>query len=136
MAAVSPSKALTGAGADPVLTDIESEALAAVRELGVAGAAEVREEFLRRGRDVPYTTMSSVLQRLYRRGLLTRGKQRVRGGQRYTFEVSEKGPALIEAFLNRITDAFGEKAYVRLFEAMGAPSADEIGRLKQKLKEG
>lgn len=122
--------------AGPVLTGFESEVLSAVRRIGNAGAAEVRSALAEGGHPHPYTTVASALQRLHRRGLLRRDRERVQGGLRYTFRATDGDEGFYESFLDRITEAFGEGAYVRLFDAMGRPSDEDIERLRKRVEGG
>lgn len=72
---------------------LEADILSALGQIGLAETARVRLVLASRGRLVPYTTVASALQRLYRRGLLVRSTARARGGDRYRFELMASAAA-------------------------------------------
>lgn len=115
------------------LTGFEAEVLAAVRHLGTAGAAEVRATLSQAGHDHPYTTVASALQRLYRRGLLVRDRQRVRGGLRYLFRVEGATDDPDDAVIDRMTEAFGESAVMHLLEAREGKDKEGAERIRHRL---
>lgn len=107
--------------------------LAAVRRRQVAGAAEVRAVLAGTGHDHPYTTVASALQRLYRRGLLARDRERVRGGLRYTFRVEEGAAEFDESVIDRMREAFGESAVRHLIEAREGADREQAERIRHRL---
>lgn len=117
------------------LSVFETDVIAAVRRLDRAAAADVKRELAAQGRSVAYTTVAAALQRLHRRSILTRGREPHQGGERYVFGVNRDGPNVFEHLVERLEEAFGEAAYVRLFDAMGRPSPAEMERLRKKIEE-
>lgn len=117
------------------LSAFETEVIGAVRKLERAAAADVKRELAAQGRDVAYTTVAAALQRLARRGFLTRGKEPHQGGERYVFGINKESPEVFHVLVERLTEAFGEAAQVRLFDALGKPDAAEMERLRRKLED-
>ena len=62
---------------------LETEVLSSLRDLREAPAGDVRKALEQRGTRVAYTTVATILSRLFEKGLVRRRRETCRGGERY-----------------------------------------------------
>lgn len=117
------------------LGDLQADILGALQKLGKASAREIMEEIGIR-RHVAYTTVSTVLDRLYTRGLVKRSKISGRGGAKYIY--SSAAPAdmkanLVARALNQLVSAFGPSIVPTIYDNLEQISKEEVEHLKKKV---
>jgi predicted transcriptional regulator len=117
------------------LGDLQADVLGAIQKLGKASAREVMEE-IGAQRQVAYTTVSTVLDRLHKKGLVKRLKVIGRGGGRYVY--SYAAPAdmranLVQRALNQLISAFGPSVVPTIYDSLDQISKEEAQELKRKV---
>ncbi len=118
-----------------MIGELESDVLAVLEERGSSTAGEVLD-VLKNSRDIAYTTVSTTLDRLYKKNLVGRKALRGPGGTKYLFSISgdEKlKNKIIESTLDRLTSAFGEAAYSAIYKQLQTLSPSELDRLKKQV---
>src|ERR1700730_10396664 len=81
-------KRTTVSNRDPEIGDLEADVLKVLKRTGSASAGEIMTE-LKPGRVLAYTTVSTTLDRLYRKGLVTRRSVSGRTGQKHVYSFPE-----------------------------------------------
>jgi predicted transcriptional regulator len=117
------------------LGDLQADVLGAIQKLGKASAREVMEE-IGAQRQVAYTTVSTVLDRLHKKGLVKRSKVTGRGGGRYVY--SYAAPAdmranLVQRALDQLISAFGPSVVPTIYDSLDQISKEEVQELKRKV---
>lgn len=116
--------------------ELESEVLAVLKEKESATASDV-VDVLKGRREVAYTTISTTLDRLYRKNLVRRRALRGPGGTKYLFSPSENErikSTIIQSTLDRLTSAFGDTAYSAIYKHLQTLPPDELERLKKQVE--
>jgi len=90
------------------LGPLEMEVLGIVEKCGPQGVKAIQTELERRGSVLAYTTVMTVLSRLYEKGALTR----VKDGKRFVYSAARGSSAIKSGMLKRIKTA--------LFQGRGA----------------
>jgi len=117
------------------LGDLQADVLGAIQKLGKASAREVMVE-IGAQRQVAYTTVSTVLDRLHKKGLVKRSKVTGRGGGRYVY--SYAAPAdmranLVQRALDQLISAFGPSVVPTIYDSLDQISKEEVQELKRKV---
>ena len=116
------------------LGDLQAEILGVVKRLGKASARDVLRE-LDGTRNVAYTTVGTVLGRLYRKGLLKRTKTIARGGTKYVYSPTRSDDlqtTLVQKALNQLVSAFGSSIVPMIYDNLDRISKEENDDLKRK----
>lgn len=117
------------------LGDLEAEILSAVKRLGDASGSEVLKE-LRKDKNIAYTTVTTTLDRLYKKGLLSRSETLGRGGVRYVYSFkhdAEIEGAIVEGAIGRLLNAFGTHAVSMIYQKLEEVPKGELEELKQRV---
>ena len=117
------------------LGELQADVQGALQKLGKASAREVMQEIGPR-RQVAYTTVSTVLDRLYGRGLVKRSKVAGRGGAKYVYSYSappEMQANLVQRALNQLVSAFGPSVVPTIYNSLEQISKEETKELKKKV---
>lgn len=118
------------------LGDLEAEVLSAVKNLDEASGSEVLKE-LRKNKDIAYTTVTTTLDRLYKKGLLNRKETLGRGGIRYLYsskhDVEIEGK-IVEGAIGRLLSAFGSHAVSMIYEKLEEVPKSEVEELKDRVE--
>ncbi len=117
-----------------MLGTLERKAIAALKSLGSGTTREVLEELQRRQVSVAYTTVSTILARLHRKGLVNRRQEPFRGADRFVYSYKDIEADYIDSMLEALVVAFGERGVVHLAERLGEISPAELRRLRERLK--
>ena len=117
------------------LGDLQADVLGALQKLGKASAREIMEA-IGGERQVAYTTVSTVLDRLHIKGLVKRSKVIGRGGAKYVY--SYAAPAdmranLVQKALNQLVSAFGPSIVPTIYDSLEQISKEETEELKRKI---
>lgn len=112
---------------------LETEILGAVRELEEAPAARVRRALERRGTRVAYTTVATILGRLYDKGLVRRRREPCRGGSRYVYRTADVEQKYLRNLLRGVVAMFGPAGVVHLNEEIAKLKPAEERELRRRL---
>jgi predicted transcriptional regulator len=117
------------------LGDLQADILGALQKLGKASAREVMQEISSR-KQVAYTTVSTVLDRLHRRGLVKRSKVIGRGGAKYVYSYAaapDIQTSLVQRALNQLVSAFGPSVVPTIYDSLEQISKEEVEDLKKRV---
>ncbi|MDA4116326.1 MAG: BlaI/MecI/CopY family transcriptional regulator [Thaumarchaeota archaeon] len=118
---------------DPEIGDLEADVLKTLKRLGSASAGEMMEE-LRPGRVLAYTTVSTTLDRLHKKGIVSRKSVSGRTGQKYVYSFPGN-PGLEKQVVNRMVDrlvsAFGPSVASTIYDRLSEVSPDEAAKLRE-----
>jgi len=109
--------------------ELQTEILRVLNRLGKASAGEILMELGDRG--TAYTTVNTVLDRLFRRGLVTRSKTPGRGGVKYVYSPASNAylrTNIIPEALNALVRAFGPTVVPAIYEGLENISTGEAVR--------
>ena len=116
-----------------MLGSLESEVLAALRGLGEAPARDVRKALEARGVRVAYTTVATILGRLFVKGLVKRRRETCRGGERYVYRPANVEHKYLMNVLRGVVDMFGPSGVVHLNEEIAKLNPKEERELRRRL---
>jgi len=106
------------------LGPLEMEVLGIVEKCGPQGVTFIQAELKRRGSALAYTTVMTVLSRLYEKGALTR----VKDGKRFVYSSAKGSGAIKAGMLKRIKTALfqgrGAAPVTALLDAQDLSKAD------------
>ncbi len=121
-----------------MLGPLESEVLLALSALSEAPARAVREELDRRGIDVAYTTVATILARLHQKGMVRRRREACRGGERFVYRAADFERRYLRSLLEGVVELFGPVGVVHLNEELArkGPGGGRQGRRRLKLRAG
>jgi predicted transcriptional regulator len=117
-----------------MLGSLETEVLAALRELDRAPAREVRRALERRGVRVAYTTVATTLSRLYDKGLVHRRRETCRGGERYVYRTADVEEKYLRNLLRGVVAMFGPAGVVHLNEELAKLDPSQEQELRKRLR--
>ncbi len=118
------------------LGELEAAVLGSVVRLGRASARQVSED-LEPTRGLAYTTISTTLDRLYKKGLLTRDEAVGRGGSRYIYTLHSEDKVkgkIVKGFVDRLVIAFGPSIISTLHNYMDEIPKDQLRKLEEKVR--
>ncbi|HTT15161.1 MAG TPA: BlaI/MecI/CopY family transcriptional regulator [Thermoplasmata archaeon] len=116
-----------------MLGSLETEVVASLRELGEAPARDVRLALERRGIRVAYTTVATILSRLFEKGLVRRHRETCRGGERYVYRTADVERKYLVNLLKGVVAMFGPAGVVHLNEEIAKLHPNEERELKRRL---
>jgi len=120
------------------LGDLEAAVLGSVLRQGKASARQVAKD-LEPSRGLAYSTISTTLDRLFKKGMLGRDEAIGRGGSRYIYmihsEEKVKGK-VVKGFVDRLLTAFGPTVISTLSDYVDDIPKDELKRLEEKIRKG
>lgn len=118
------------------LGELQADVLGVLQKLGKASAREIMQEIGPR-RQVAYTTVSTVLDRLHSRGLVKRSKVAGRGGAKYVYSYAappDMQASLVQRALAQLVSAFGPSVVPAIYDSLEQISREETKELKRKIK--
>ncbi|KUO80033.1 MAG: BlaI/MecI/CopY family transcriptional regulator [Vulcanisaeta sp.] len=92
---------------------LEAEVIGILNELGEATAMAIWEELTRRGRKTAYTTVLTVLSRLYTRGFINKREKVINNIRQYVYELAipyDVKSEIIREHVDLIVKMFGKDA--------------------------
>jgi predicted transcriptional regulator len=116
-----------------VLGALETEVLGALRELQEAPAREVRKALAGHGTRVAYTTVATILSRLFEKGLVRRRTEPCRGGERYVYRPAGVEQKYLLNLLRGVVAMFGPAGVVHLNEEIAKLNPSEERELRRRL---
>ncbi len=117
------------------LGELQAEILGILQRQGKSSAREVRETIGPR-KQVAYTTVSTILNRLFSKGLVKRTKVNSRGGTKYLYAYAapaEMRTNLVQRALSQLLLAFGPSIVPTIYENLEQMSKEEVQELKGKI---
>ncbi len=117
-----------------MLGSLESEVVAVLQELREATARQVLEGVNRRGRNVAYTTVSTILTRLHAKGVIGRRAESFKGGDRYLYAYRDIEEAYLDHLLGGLVNVFGRPGVAHLHEKIEALDDEKLRQLRERLK--
>ncbi len=118
------------------LGDLEAAVMGSVVKLGRASAREVAKD-LEPSRGLAYTTISTTLDRLHKKGLLARDEAVGRGGARYVYRLHSEDKVkgrVVKGFVDRLMVAFGPSIISTLTDYVDEIPKDRLKRLEEKVR--
>jgi predicted transcriptional regulator len=126
---------VTVSARDPEIGDLEADVLKTLKRLGSASAGEIMEE-LKPGRVLAYTTVSTTLDRLHRKGMVARKSVSGRTGQKYVYSFPGN-PGLekqmVNTMVDRLVSAFGPSVASTIYDRLSEVSPDEAAKLRETI---
>lgn len=118
------------------LGELEAAVIGSVVRLGKASAREVAAD-LKPSRGLAYTTISTTLDRLYKKGFLARDEAIGRGGSRYIYRIQSEDKVrgrIVKGFVDRLMIAFGPSVISTLHDYTDNIPQDQLKRLEEKVR--
>ena len=118
------------------LGELEAAVLGTVIRLGKASARQVAQD-LEPSRGLAYTTISTTLDRLYKKGVLARDEAIGRGGSRYIYHIHSEDKVkgrIVKGFVDRLVTAFGPGIISTLHNYMDEIPKDQLKKLEEKVR--
>lgn len=115
---------------------LQVETLRVIQKLGKASARDVLIE-IRGKKQVAYTTVNTVLDRLYRSGLVKRSKSPGRGGMKYIYSPATSAylrTNIIPQALNTLVSAFGPSVVSAIYEGLEHISTEEGDKSEKRIR--
>ncbi|EQD72643.1 transcriptional repressor, CopY family [mine drainage metagenome] len=116
-----------------MLGPLESEVMTSLRGLGEAPARDVRQALAGRGIRVAYTTVSTILGRLFSKGLVKRRRESCRGGERYVYRSADVEQKYLINLLRGVVAMFGPAGVVHLNEEIEKLDPSQETELRRRL---
>lgn len=112
--------------------ELEAQVLGAVQKLGKASAREVMKEI---GGHLAYTTISTVLDRLYQKDMVKRVSVVGRGGIKYLYSSASPNlrVSIVNRALERLVSAFGPSIVPTIYDSLEDISKEEAADLKRRI---
>jgi predicted transcriptional regulator len=117
------------------LGELQADILGALQKLGKASARDIMKE-IGTQHHLAYTTVSTVLDRLYHKGLVKRSRVVGRGGIKYLYSYStslDLRANLVQKALNRLVSAFGPSVVPTIYDSLEQISKEEVTDLRKKV---
>ena len=114
--------------------ELEAHVLGTVQKLGKASARDVMREI--GGRQLAYTTISTVLDRLHQKGMVRRVRVIGRGGTKYLYSPtssSDLRASIVNRALDRLVSAFGPSIMPTIYDRLEEISNEESADLRKKI---
>jgi predicted transcriptional regulator len=116
-----------------MLGSLETEVLASVRQLGEAPARDVRKSLEGRGVRVAYTTVATILSRLFEKGMVRRRRETCRGGERYLYRTADVEQKYLVNLLKGVVAMFGPAGVIHLNEEIAKLDPSQERELRRRL---
>ncbi len=116
-----------------MLGSLEMKVISALKTKKMSNARGVLNELRRTDKAVAYTTISTVLFRLHKKGLVERKEERYRGGKRYIYIYKNIEKEYMNGMMKNIVATFGRPALAHFLERVEKLSPEELEELKERL---
>ncbi len=117
-----------------MLGSLEAEVLVSLRGLEEAPARSIRDDLERRGVKVAYTTVATILARLFEKGMVRRRREACRGGERFVYRSTDFERRYLKQLLSGVVSMFGPTGVVHLTEELERLQPAEARELRRRLK--
>lgn len=116
-----------------MLGSLEKKVVSVVEDLGEANISEIVDELHDRDVDVAYTTVSTVLDRLYEKEMVDRRKEPYRGGSRYVYEYVDIKDEYLSKAIDNVMTVFGERGVASLVSNLSEFEEEDLSEVKKEL---
>ncbi|MCI4317663.1 MAG: BlaI/MecI/CopY family transcriptional regulator [Thermoplasmata archaeon] len=116
-----------------MIGSLEADVISALRKLGEGPARDVRAELETRGVKVAYTTVGTILGRLWTKGLVRRRRETCRGGERFVYRPVDFERKYLRNVLQGVVSLFGPAGVVHLNEELSKLNPAEERDLRRRL---
>ncbi|MFQ5909882.1 MAG: BlaI/MecI/CopY family transcriptional regulator [Thermoplasmata archaeon] len=117
-----------------MLGPLEKEVVSALESLQKAPTRGILAKLREKNVDVAYTTVSTILSRLYDKGLINRSREPFKGGERYIYIYKDIEKEYIDGLISGLVKVFGTKGLVHLSARIDQFSEKELEEMKKRLK--
>ena len=117
-----------------MLGPLEADVLRSLTELHEAPARDVLDHLESRGVRVAYTTVATILSRLWSKGIVRRRRETCRGGERYVYRPVDFERRYLMSLLRGVVTLFGPAGVVHLNEELAKLRPQEEDELRRRLK--
>ena len=117
-----------------MIGSLEAEVLLALRRLKKAPARLVLDEIDPKGGRYAYTTVATVLTRLFEKGLVRRTREPCRGGERFVYQSVDFEHKYLVNVLKGVVSLFGPSGVVHLNEELAKLDPSEERELRRRLR--
>lgn len=117
-----------------MLGRLESEVLRSLTELKEAPARDIRNDLEHRGVRLAYTTVGTILSRLWAKGVVRRRRETCRGGERYVYRPADYERKYLASVLKGVVTLFGPSGVVHLNEEIAKLHPAQEAELRRRLK--
>jgi predicted transcriptional regulator len=100
-----------------MLGPLEREVLSCMNQIEQGTVRDVYK-FMRKEKNIAYTTVSTTLERLFEKEYLSRGEDTGRGGTRYVYSIKDVKPKLAKMFVDEFISIFGKSGMSALHDEM------------------
>ncbi|MCI4330660.1 MAG: BlaI/MecI/CopY family transcriptional regulator [Thermoplasmata archaeon] len=116
-----------------MIGSLEADVLSSLRLLKEAPARDVRSALRERGVQVAYTTVATILGRLWAKGLVRRRRETCRGGERYVYRPVNFERKYLRGVLQGVVSLFGPSGVVHLSEELSKLDPAQERELRRRL---
>lgn len=116
-----------------MLGSLEADVLSSLRNLKEAPARDIRAALGERGVHVAYTTVATILSRLWEKGFVRRRRETCRGGERYVYRPVDFERKYLRNVLQSVVSMFGPAGVVHLSEELSKLDPAEERTLRRRL---
>ncbi|MEE9116443.1 MAG: BlaI/MecI/CopY family transcriptional regulator [Thermoplasmata archaeon] len=116
-----------------MLGSLEMQVISVLKTKGFSNGRGILNQLRKADIDIAYTTVSTVLFRLYEKGLVERKEERYRGGKRYIYFYKNIETEYVDSMIGNIITTFGKPALAQFLERVEELSREELEELKEKL---
>lgn len=116
--------------------ELEAEVLRLLKDMDGASAGEIAER-MQPERTIAYTTVSTTLDRLFKKGLVKRKLVAGKTGQKYVYSyLNDPGieRELVGSVVGRLVDAFGPSVTSTIYEKLNEISPAELEALRNTVE--
>jgi len=117
------------------LGNLQADILGILQRLGKATARDIMEE-AGNEKHLAYTTVSTVLDRLHRKGWVRRTRVNGRGGAKYLYSYAAPVSArsnLVDRALTQLVNAFCPSIIPTIYHSLEQISKEDVGDVKKKV---
>lgn len=111
-----------------MLGSLEAKVLGVLEDKREASVREVVDELNEEGEDLAYTTVGTILDRLYEKELVDRSEEPYKGGSRYVYEYVNIRDEYINDMLRDVVSLFGDDGVRELKRRVEEVSETEVER--------
>jgi len=114
---------------------LEADVLRILKKLGESSAGDIAEE-LHPSRELAYTTISTTLDRLHKKGLVERKSTAGKTGQKYIYSFPGN-PTLqkqiVDKMVDKLVSAFGPSVASTIYDRLDEVSPAEANKLREAI---
>ncbi|MDY7081209.1 MAG: BlaI/MecI/CopY family transcriptional regulator [Halobacteria archaeon] len=116
-----------------MLGSLEKKVVSVLETEEEATIGEIVDELHEKDLEVAYTTVSTVLDRLYEKEMVDRRKEPYRGGSRYVYEYVDIQDEYLSNVIDNLTTLFGKKGVASLANNLGRIEDQDLSEVKDEL---